>query len=407
MLDHLDTSALLSYWRKTVEPFVEDPAIAPFVGKSWKYVHSDSWEMGGMNWSANFRQEFQKRRGYDLLAYLPVLAGHIIENREVSNRFLNDYRRTIAECIAENHYAAFTRLAHENKLLVHAEAGGPHGAPIDALESLGHSDVPMMEFWAKSPTHRVKDIDRFFVKQAASAAHIYGKRFVAAEGETTIGTHWEESFRDNLKPTFDRAVCEGLNRLVFHQFTSSPAAEGLPGQEYFAGTHFSPRSTWWPLVHGWIDYVNRCQFTMMQGQFVADVCYYNGDNIPNMISMKDSDPAGVLPEYDYDAINQDVLLNRLSVKDGRLVLPGGMSYRVLVLPKHRFISLEALRKIAHLVEEARLWWGRKPTRSRACASIRGAIRSWRPSPKPSGAIAMARRSPSAHTAKGMSIGARR
>lgn len=361
VLDHLDTSALLSYWQKTVEPFVKDPAIAPFVGKSWKYVHSDSWEMGGMNWSAGFRQEFQKRRGYDLLKYLPVLAGRIIDNRDVSSRFLNDYRRTIAECIAENHYAAFTKLAHENELLVHAEAGGPHGAPIDALQSLGYSDVPMMEFWAKSPMHRVKDIDRFFVKQAASAAHIYGKLMVAAEGETTIGTHWEESFRNNLKPTFDRAVCEGLNRLVFHQFTSSPAAEGLPGQEYFAGTHFSPRTTWWPLVHGWLDYVNRCQFMMMQGQFVADVCYYNGDNIPNMTSMKDSDPAGVLPEYDYDAINQDVLLNRLTFENGQLVLPSGMRYRVLVLPTHRFISLEALRKIARLVEEGAVVVGPKPT----------------------------------------------
>ena len=220
---------------------------APWLGKSLKYLQTDSWEAGGMNWSKNFREEFRKRRGYDLLPFLPILAGRIVENRAVSNRFLNDFRRTIGDCVADNHYGVYAELAHQNKLGIHPESGGPHGAPIDALKCLGRGDFPMMEFWAKSPQHRVKDEDRFFSKQGASAAHIYGKKLVAAEGFTNIGLHWEESLGTNLKPAFDRAACEGFNCLYWHAFTCSPDAMGLPGQEYFAGTHCNPNVTWWKL----------------------------------------------------------------------------------------------------------------------------------------------------------------
>ena len=358
VIDYLDPDAFRTYWKQVVEPLLADAA--PWAGKSLKYLHTDSWENGGMNWTKNFPKEFRDRRGYDLLPFLPVLAGRIVENRAVSNRFLNDFRKTVGDCIAENHYGLFAELAHQHKLEIHPESGGPHGAPIDALKCLGRNDIPMMEFWARSPQHRVKDEDRFFVKQGSSAAHIYGKKLVNAEGFTNIGLQWEESLGNNLKPAFDYAACEGLNRLYWHAFTCSPEETGLPGQEYFAGTHCNPKVTWWKYSGDFVKYLNRCQYLLQQGLFVADACYYYGDNVPNFTQLKSSDPARVLPRYDYDVINEEVLLNRMQVRDGRLVLPDGMSYRVMVLPGHQIISLEALRKLAQLVKEGATIIGPKP-----------------------------------------------
>ncbi len=358
VIDYLDPDVFRTYWQQVVDPLLADAA--PWLGKSLKYLYTDSWECGGMNWTKNFAQEFRNRRGYDILPFLPVLAGRIVENRAVSNRFLNDFRKTVGDCIADNHYGLFAESAHQHNLEIHPESGGPHGAPIDALKCLGRDDVPMMEFWARSPQHRVKDEDRFFVKQGSSAAHIYGKKFVNAEGFTNIGLHWEESLGNNLKPAFDRACCEGLNRLYWHAFTCSPEETGLPGQEYFAGTHCNPKVTWWKYSGDFVKYLNRCQYLLQQGLFVADACYYYGDNVPNFAQLKSSDPAKVLPRYDYDVINEEVLLTRMQVRDGRLVLPDGMSYRVMVLPGHQIISLEALRKIAQLVKDGATIIGPKP-----------------------------------------------
>jgi hypothetical protein len=357
-IEYLDSDVLRSYWRQVVDPLIADAG--PLAGKTLKYFHTDSWECGGVNWTTNFAEEFRQRRGYDLRPYLPVLAGRIVESRSASNRFLNDFRKTIGDCVAENHYRLLAEMSHAHGIGIHPESGGPHGAPVDALRCLGASDVPMMEFWARAKTHRVREEDRLFVKQAASAAHIYGKRIVAAEAFTTIAPHWQETLWDNLKPTFDQEACEGLNRAVVHQFTCSPPEMGVPGQEYFAGTHFNPQVTWWSRAAAFTGYLNRCQFLLQQGQFVADVCCYYGDHVPNFVQLKGSDPARILPGYDYDVCNAEVLIERLAVKDGRLVLPDEMSYRLLVLPDRKMMPVEVLRKVKALVEAGATVIGPRP-----------------------------------------------
>jgi hypothetical protein len=362
VIDYIDHTELERYWKEIVDPLLEDAK--PYRGKTLAYLVTDSWELNGLNWTPRFADEFRKRRGYDLTQFLPVLAGRIVDSREISGRFLNDLRRTVGDLVADEHYGAFAELAKRSGLGIHPESGGPHGAPIDALQCLGRSTFPQMEFWAKSPIHRVRDEDRFFVKEAASAAHIYGKTLVAAEGFTTIGPHWQESLWADLKPTFDRALCEGLNRHIWHTFTSSPAEMGLPGQEYFAGTHFNPNVTWWNESTPFLIYLNRGQFLMQQGQFVADVLYYYGNQVPDFVRLKASDPARVLPGYDYDVTNEEILLQRLQVKDRRLLLPGGMTYRVLVLPDLPMMSLAALKKIRDLVSEGATAVGRtRPERT--------------------------------------------
>lgn len=357
-IDYLDPDAFRSYWRQVVQPLIDDAG--PLAGRSLKYLHTDSWELGGVNWTPRFAEEFRKRRGYDLLPFLPVLAGKIVDDRIVSTRFLNDFRKTVGDLIADNHYRLMSQMARPYGIGIHPESGGPHGAPVDALKCLGISDVPMMEFWARAKTHRVRDEDRLFIKQGACAAHIYGKRIVQAEGFTDVGPQWEETLWDNLKPTFDEQACEGLNRVVWHNFCCSPAEMGIPGQVYFAGTHMNPNVTWWEQSGAFLGYLDRCQYLLQQGTFVADVLYYYGDNVPNFVRLKKTDPAGALPGYDYDVIDEEALLARVRAEKGRLVLPDGLSYRVLVLPARDSISPAALRKVAKLVEAGATVIGPRP-----------------------------------------------
>ncbi len=237
--------------------------------------------------------------------------------------------------------------------------------PIDAQRCLGQNDVPMSEFWAWSWTHRVGDENRFFVKQPASAAHTYGKNLVAAEGFTTIGPHWQETLWDNLKPAFDHASCEGLNRLVWHAFVSSPVEMGMPGQQYFAGTHLNPNVTWWDKSEPFFAYLNRVQFMLQQGRFVADAVYYYGDHVPNFTQLRSSDPARVGAGFDYDVITEEALINRLEAKDGFATLPDGLRYRVLVLADQTAISLPVLRKVKELVKAGVTVVGKAPAESPA------------------------------------------
>jgi hypothetical protein len=360
-LDPFDDGAFHRYWNAVVEPLILDAG--PLAGKALKYLHTDSWEVEVANWTPSLRKEFKARRGYDLLPWLPVIAGKILNSREESNRFLHDFRRTMGDLAIDNHYKLFKAGAHKHGLLIHPESGGPHAVPIDAQQCLGFNDAPMSEFWAWSWRHRVGDENRFFVKQPASAAHVYGHKLVLAEGFTTIGPHWQETIWDNLKPSFDFACTEGLNVLVWHAFVCSPESEGIPGQQYFAGTHLNPLVTWWDKSGPFFEYMNRCQFMLQQGLFVADAAYYYGDHVPNFTQLRRSDPARLGAGYDYDVLTAEALLTRAKVRDGRIVLPDGMSYAVLVLPDRDVISLPVLRKLKEFAEAGATIVGPKPQRS--------------------------------------------
>jgi hypothetical protein len=356
VIDYLSEKNFNRYWDTHVDPLLK--AIGPMAGKTLKYLQTDSFEAGGLNWTEGFEKEFIKYRGYDPTPYLPVLAGKIIENRDVSNRFLSDLRKTLGELIAEKHYGTFAKRAREYGIGIQPESAGPHAGPFDGLKNYGYSEIMMSEFWSPSP-HRPRPIDRFFVKQAASAAKIYNKRLVGAESFTTIGPHWNDVMWSDMKPSADHEFCAGLNLVYLHTFTASPKAMGLPGQEYFAGTHFNPQVTWWNYSTAFIQYLTRCHYMHQTGTSVADVLYYYGDHSPNIGRYKEDDPAGALPGFDYDLINEDRLL-ALEAKNGLITLPHGVSYRVLVLPNHKTLSLAAIRKIESLVKSGAVVIGNKP-----------------------------------------------
>ena len=358
-MDFLSAAAMDFHFAKTAALLIEDAG--PLAGKTLKYVHDDSWEVGLPNWTDSFLDDFRKYRGYDARPYLPVLAGVVVGSVEISDRFLCDYRRTVADCIANNHYARFAELAHAKGVQIHCEGGGPcypKVPPLDALMNLGHTDIPMGEFWQSR--HWKEKGQNIAGKQTAAAAHIYGKTFAAAEAFTKIGPHWEESPAD-LKPTADIAFCEGINRFFLHTWTSTRSEDGLPGYEYFAGTHFNRNVTWWPQAGAFFTYVSRCQYLLQQGLFVADVCYYYGDNAPNKVEVKQVDPS-LGAGYDYDVCNAEVLLTRMEARDDRIVQPDGMSYRLLVLPDRRTMPVEVLRKIKSLVDAGATVIGPKPVR---------------------------------------------
>ena len=368
-IDVYSAKAFQHYWDQIVEPLILDAG--PLAGKTLKYLHTDSWEIELANWTPTLRDEFKKRRGYDLVPWLPVLAGRIVNSRAESDRFLFDYRKTLGDLAIDNHYRLFSANAHKHGMGIHPESGGPHAVPIDAQRCLGWDDAPMSEFWAWSWTHRIGDANRFFVKQPASAAHTYGHQFVFAEGFTTIGPHWQEHIWDNLKPSFDKALCEGLNLLVWHAFVCSPEETGIPGQQYFAGTHLNPKVTWWEKSAPFFGYIDRCLWMLQQGHFSADVLYYYGDHVPNFAQFKRTDPAHTGRGYDYDVITEEALIERASVKGGKIFLPDGINYRVLVLPDHDVISLPVLRKIKELVAAGATVIGPKPARAEALENFAG------------------------------------
>ena len=329
------------------------------VGNPFQFILLDSWEAGCANWTPLMPQEFQQRRGYDLIPWLPALTGRVIGSVEQTERFLWDYRRTVADMVAENHYGVFQKRAHEKGMKLMAEAVG-FGMPTvaDQLLSKKYTDVPMGEFWVG----RGPGMDD--PRNAASAAHIYGQNIVAAEAYTAFPqvSAWKND-PYSLKALGDRAFANGVNLFVFHRYAHQPWLDRKPGMTMGPwGINFERTNTWWNQGSAWIDYLSRCQALLQAGRFQADLCYFEGESVPVMLAREKLSPA-VPKGYDYDTCNADALLNLMEVKDGRITTPSGMSYRVLVLPPQDRMTLPVLKKIAKLVQEGAVVYGPKPSRS--------------------------------------------
>jgi len=366
-IDFFSAEAMDMHFAQTGEKLAADAG--EYLGKTLKYFHVDSYESGEPTWTPGFREEFRARRGYDMLPYLPVLAGRIVDSRETSNRFLWDHRRTIGDLFAERYYGRLRELSQRHGLGTHPESGGPFWPHIDALQCEGINDIPMGEFWKRmqEPEGQVWWVQDYnicdTVKQAASAAHIYGKRLCQAEAFTSMGPNWEED-PFMLKDIGDRAFCAGLTRNVLCFYVHQPRLDIKPGYQWeAAGTHFDRNITWWNMIHAWLTYLSRCQFLLQQGLFVADVCYFYGEDVPNFVPAKTHMQPPLPVGYDCDTINAEALLGRMSVKNNRLVLPDGMSYRLLVLPDRPTMSPHALRKIRELVLAGATVVGPKPQRA--------------------------------------------
>jgi len=330
-----------------------------------KYLYLCSYEVVGFVWTPKMLEEFEERRGYDMTAYLPVLQGKIIQNKEITERFMYDYLKTLSDMLIENLYLKGREISNQHGLKLCSESGGPgapiHNVPVDALRALGVLDIPRGEFWNKHPRYDENGFDIMqLVKEISCAAHIYGKREVQGEAFTSF-LHWQEGPAE-LKPLADKAMCEGLNRFVYHTSPHTTPDAGIPGFVYHAGTHFNSTRVWWPKSRPFSDYIARSSFLLQQGHFVGDVLYYYGDQAPNFVKPKHVNPSLGFG-FDYDVTNSEVILTRLDVEDGRLVLPDGQSYEILVLPDQDHADTEVLKKIESLVKKGATVVGPKPTRS--------------------------------------------
>jgi hypothetical protein len=348
-VDKLSREALQKFWDDGIISKVIAQS-GPLAGKTFDLTHIDSWEVGSQNWTPAFREEFQKRCGYDLLPWLPTLTGRFVGSAEESERFLWDYRRTIAELLAENYIGGMAELAHKSGLDLSLE---PYGnGPFDDVLNGGKADKPMAEFWTP-------DLPGRGLKGPASIAHVYGKQVIGAEAftSTTKNGRWQQS-PELLKPLGDTAFVYGINQLIFHRYAHQPWPDRWPGMTMGPwGSNLERTNTWWEQGKAWITYLTRCQHLLRQGKFVADILFFTGEGSPN---------GGGSPEiagYNSDVCNADVILNRLSVKDGKLVLPDGMSYRVLVLSGERTMTPALLKKLKELAEAGATIVGPKPVKS--------------------------------------------
>lgn len=339
-------------------------AVGPLMGKrGLHYVINDSWEAGTQNWTENMMAEFSKRRGYDLRPWMPVLAGRVVESSEASDKFLWDFRQTLGEMLAEYHYDLLEKMLKERGMGHYGESHESGRAFIgDGMAVKRSNDIPMSAMWTQIPGMNAEQYGyNADIRESASVAHIYGQNLVAAESLTAMFGPWAWS-PVTLKPTADKELAMGLNRFVIHTSVHQPLTDGrAPGLSLGPfGQWFTRNETWAEQAKAWTTYLARNSYLLQQGRFAADIVYFYGQdsNLTAIFAHKSPDiPAG----YNFDYINADALIHKLSFANGVLTTPGGMQYRVLALdPYSEHMSLTVLRKIRDLVAQGATVVGRKP-----------------------------------------------
>ncbi len=362
--DKLSRAAVEAQFHGMFDPVFHDSP--DLIGNTFTHILLDSWEAGCENWTPLMPADFKSRRGYDLFPYFPAFTGRIVGSREQTLRFFWDFRRTLADLVADNHYGTWRDMAHHNKLALYAEATGI-GLPTvaDQLQCKGRCDVPMGEFWI----NRSFDDNIDDPKEAASAAHTYGQNIAATESFTSTPNvaAWTND-PQSMKALGDFEFCQGVNRFIFHRYAHQPWLDRLPGMTMGPwGINFERTNTWWNDGSAWISYLSRCEFLLQQGRYAADILYFYGEGAPvtlNHRNLSPAPPAG----YSYDVCNTEIL-NQLSVDHGDLILPSGMHYKLLVLPNSARMTLPTLQKIDALVAAGATIFGPRPTASPSLANF--------------------------------------
>jgi len=330
-----------------------------------QYVITDSWEAGSQNWTDDMLAQFQKRRGYDPHPWLPVLAGRVVESSKASDQFLWDFRKTIADLIADEHYGQIQTSLRERGMRHYGESHESGRVMVaDGMEAKKLNDIPMSAMCVQKPgvnkpTYGYNADDR----ESASVAHIYGQNIAAAESMTTCDTStawaWSPA---TLKPTADQEFLNGINRFVIHESAHQPLVGKAPGITLGpCGQWFNRNDTWAEQSKAWTNYLARNSFLLQQGRFAADILYFYGEDSNVTIMFEKKAPA--LPAgYNFDYINADGLIHELSVSNGRITTKSGMEYQVLALdPNSQHMSLPVLKALSALIRQGAVVAGSKPT----------------------------------------------
>jgi hypothetical protein len=330
-------------------------ALGPLAAQGLAGGLIDSYETGMQNWTREFPQEFAKRRGYELLKYLPVMTGRVVQSTEVSERFLWDIRRTCADLMGDYYYGRFAERLHQNKMKAYAEPYS--GGPFDELQSGSHLDVPMGEFWVGQGNNN------YSVKLAGSIGHVFGKPVIGCESFTgdEVFAKWQ-NYPYQMKGQGDLMYTQGLNQYIFHRNAMQPHPTALPGMTMGPwGWENDRTNSLYGGFAGWYEYAARSQNMLRQGTLVADLIYYIGVEVPVDTPVYPEQLKPTPPEgYYYDVANEEAILTRMKAQNGAIVLPDGLSYRVLILPEDKRLNLEVLHKVRDLVKEGIALVGPKP-----------------------------------------------
>jgi hypothetical protein len=320
--------------------------------RAFKRVIADSYEMGSQNWTDGFDAQFRRRYGYDPKPWLPVLSGRLVGSADQSERFLWDLRRLVADRVATDYVGGLRDACKPNGLGLWLENYGHWGFPSEFLKYGSESDRIGGEYWVTG------DLGSIECRAASSCANTYGKPFVSAESFT--GGPAFQNAPAALKARGDWAFCEGVNHFVLHVYIQQPWEDKVPGVNAWFGTEFNRHNTWFEQSKAWIDYLRRCCWLLQQGNRVADVAYFIGEDAPKMTGVRKPE---LPPGRDFDYINADVIEKSLELKDGVLTLPHGTTYRVLVLPELGTMRPAVLRKVRDLVKAGATVLGPPPSRS--------------------------------------------
>ena len=319
----------------------------------------DSWEKRVPTWTINKEtvfKEFQNRRGYDLHPFMPAMMGYIVKDQLTTDKFLRDLRETMDDLFVENFFAHFRTVAHDMGAKVYTEGATGEVLPGDALRYYGVADVPMTEFWfPRSPSAQTENAKPVFC--ASSAAHLYNKKVLAAESCTELGVTWREN-PYTVKYLIDKNFTLGINHLVFHTFSHTPQTEVYPGSSFGGsiGFPFVRNQTWWRYMPDFVNYLSRCQFVLQQGEYVADVLWYIGDELELPPFQTTPFPEG----HKYDFLNPEVLHTRLSVENGEIRVKDGGVYRVIMLRNSKRMLRSTAGRIKELVLAGAVILGDKP-----------------------------------------------
>jgi alpha-L-rhamnosidase len=360
-VDKFDGAAVRRYIEHYIGMYKD--ASGGMIGKRGvQAILTDSIEVGAANWTPKMVEQFKRLRGYDPTPWMPALAGVLVGSRADSDKFLFDYRRTLADLMASEHYATVAAVAHENGLKVYGEALEDHRPSLgDDMSMRSHADIPMAAMW----THSRKDGPKLSyiadIKGAASVAHIYGQNLVAAESMTASMNPWAYSPKD-LKRIIDLEFVTGVNRPVIHTSVHQPLDNKIPGLSLFIfGQYFNRHESWAEMAKPWVDYMSRNSYMLQQGRNVADIGYFYGEEAPltGLYGDKIVEDAPVTSAYDF--VSADALVNVLQNDGSDVVAPGGARYKALYLGgSSSKMSLAVLKKLAMLVYDGATIIGKAP-----------------------------------------------
>ncbi|MCR9065584.1 MAG: glycosyl hydrolase [Cytophagales bacterium] len=366
-VDKLDSIAVSKYINTYLDMYKD--ATGGLMGeKGLGYMILDSYEAGHMNWTKNFPEEFKNRRGYSIYKWIPALTGRIIKSAEASEKFLWDFRKTIGEMIAENHYDVIGEELHKRGMKRYTESHENGRIYLaDGMDVKQNADIPMSAMWTPGSLAGGSDEEvrsEGDIRESASVANIYGKPFVAAESMTSIQNafSWHP---EKLKRTADLELASGLNRFVIHTSVHQPLDDKMPGFSLGPfGQYFTRHETWSGAgAKAWISYLSRSSYLLQQGQNVADVLYYYGENTNITWVCRESLPK--LPKgLEFDFVNASILKEDILAKDEKLVAPSGATYQVLVLDESaKDMTLDVLKKISAFQNAGVKVAGTKPANS--------------------------------------------